>query len=553
MEFAQIALLIVAAASAGAMAKLVKQPLLVGYLFAGLTMGILGASGDTSSLEALGKIGVALLLFLVGLEMNIHELPAFGKPAIITGVGQIIFTTILGLFLASVLGFGVLTGLYIAIALAFSSTIIIVKLLGERRELASLHGRISVGFLLVQDLVAILLLMFLAGLERGEVSLGSYVLLVIKGLILMAGVWWLSQKVLPRLFTNLFDASSELVFIVSIAWALGASALVGGPLGFSLEIGGFLAGVALSNLPEHLQVASRARPLRDFFLTIFFFVLGTHLVIGDVLPLVIPAIILSLFVLVGNPIIVLILMGLMGFRKRTSFMAAITVAQISEFSLIVAAMGVTVGHITQDIVALIVMVAVITMTISTYMILGADTLYDKIKNYLKVFERKKTTASNLKTATKLEKHVVLIGCDRAGKVLLPLLKKTKVIVLDFNPKVIKYLETKGVPHIFGDAADVEMLELLNIGEATSVISTIDDLRDSLIILAFAKKFPHPPVIVMKAGSIKEAIRLYENGADYVIVPDIVAGEHLRHLIKAHGVGSALTRLGKSHFKRIAKV
>lgn len=319
MEFSQIAILLVVAAVAGVIARYLKQPLLIGYLFAGFILAFLGVVTDIEVFSGLGQIGVALLLFLVGLEMNIRELPSIGKVALLTGLGQIIFTSGIGFLISRLLGFTILPSMYIAVALTFSSTIIMVKLLSEKNDLASLYGRIAIGFLLVQDFVAVLILMFLAGLGRGDVALGGYLFTFGKALVLFALVWILSKKVLPQIFERLIANSTELLFIGSIAWALGVASFVAGPLGFTLEIGGFLAGLALSNMPEHLQIASRTRPLRDFFLTIFFLLLGTRLLVGNLGEVAAPSLVFSLFVLVGNPVIILIILGLMGYKRRTSF------------------------------------------------------------------------------------------------------------------------------------------------------------------------------------------------------------------------------------------
>lgn len=556
MDFSQFALLIGAAAVAGILAKLIRQPLIIGYLFAGYFLALFHLIPDADSLHSLSKIGVALLLFLVGLEMNLKELPTIGKVALITGLGQIIFTSTVGFLLASVLGFGVLPSIYIAVALTFSSTIIIVKLLSEKNDLGSLYGRISVGFLLVQDLVAILILMFLAGLGHGEFGLENYLLIIVKGVILLATVWFLSQKVLPQIFSKVIDQSTELVFIVGIAWAIGVAAFVGGPLGFSIEIGGFLAGLALSNLPDHLQISTRTRPLRDFFLTIFFLLLGTNLVVGDISSLIAPALIFSAFVLIGNPLIVLIIMGLMGYRKRTSFMASVTVAQISEFSLILMAMGLTIGHLVESDVATVVMVGVITMTLSTYMILGADKIYLRIQNFLSIFERKKNMEVAVEKVTSLKDHVVLVGSHRTGTSLLPLFKKgkTEFVVVDFNPNLATELSMGETPVIFGDITDEDILSAANVSSAKLVISTTSDLHDNLVILDYLRKNKSKASTILKAPNLKEAAILYKRGASYVIVPEIIAGEHIRHIIKTYGLSSEKFRkLGKSHQKRLSKI
>jgi len=556
MDFAQIAVLLGAAALAGIAAKLIRQPLIIGYLFAGYILAALGLIPEPGTLATLSKIGVALLLFLVGLEMNVQELPSIGRVALITGLGQILFTSVIGFFLATLLGFGALPALYIAVALTFSSTIIIVKLLSEKNDLGSLYGKISVGFLLVQDLVAVLILMFLAGLSDGQFGLESYVFVVIKAIALLLAVWFLSHKILPTIFGKIIDQSTELIFIVGIAWALGVAALVGGPLGFSIEIGGFLAGLALSNLPDHLQISTRTRPLRDFFLTIFFLLLGTNLVVGGIGQLLGPALIFSAFVLIGNPIIVLIIMGIMGYRKRTSFLSSVTVAQISEFSLILMAMGLSVGHVVKSDVALVVLVGVLTMTLSTYMILGADKIYAKIQVFLSIFERKKNMEIEFTKIPEKKEHVVLIGAHRTGGSLISLLTKKKVdfVIVDFNPSLAGVMSGKKAPIIFGDITDEDILEAANVTDAKLVISTTADIHDNLVVLDYLKRKKSDAITIIKSGFRKDAITLYKHGASYVIVPEVVAGEHIRHMIKTYGVASArYEKIGKSHLKRLTSL
>jgi len=552
MDFSQIAILLSTAAIFGILVKRLRQPILIGYLFAGFLLAVTGLLKDNTLVEGLGKVGVALLLFLVGLEMNVRELPTVGKAAFYTGIGQIVFTFGVGMLLGILLGFNLVTSSYLAIAVSFSSTIIIVKLLSEKNALGSLYGKISVGFLLVQDFVAIVILIFLSGFGRGGIEFADLSSLAIKALLLLATLWILSKKILPNLFEKYVANSSELLFIVSIAWALGLSALVT-KIGFTLEIGGFLAGLALSNLPEHLEIASRTRPLRDFFLTIFFLGLGSNLVVGNLSEILLPAIIYSLLVLVGNPIIVMIVMGFLRFKRRTSFLASVTVAQISEFSLIVVAMGYSLGHISQSHVALTVTIAAITMTMSTYLILGADKLYLKIKDNLKIFERKNTQEISLLKDEVLEDHIVLIGCYRTGYRLLSLFKKKNIsfVIVDFNPEVYKKLTAENYPVIFGDIADPEILEAVSLDKAKLIISTIDGLTDNLVLLEYIRKLAKKPLSIFTASTRTNALKFYESGANYVIVPDVVAGDHIRHIIKTYGFsGDKLAKVGKNHFNRL---
>jgi len=554
MDFSQIAILLVVAATFGIIAKRFRQPILIGYLFAGFVLALFGVLDDTSLIVGLGKVGIALLLFLVGLEMNLKELPSIGKVALVTGLIQICFTFTTALLIALLIGFSIIPAAYIGIAMSFSSTIIIIKLLSEKNDLGSLYGKIAVGFLLVQDLVAILILVFLSGLSNGGNTVSSYILIAIKAIVLLGLVWFLSKKVLPKLFERHIAQSQELLFIVSIAWALGVASLVAGPFGFTLEVGGFLAGLALSNLPEHLEIASRVRPLRDFFLTIFFLGLGASLVVTGVGGVILPALVFSTVVLVGNPIIMMSVLGFMRFKKRTSFLASVTVAQISEFSLIIVGVGATLGHLTDQVVALTVMVAAITMTASTYLILGANKVYLRIQDKLSIFERKNPRESILiEKEEKLKEHIVLVGCDKTGRALLPLLKKKNVryLIIDFNPGVVEELIADKEPVIFGDIGDPEIIDIANIKAASMIISTASSLSDNLVLLEYIKLLSSRPMSIFTALTRKEAIKLYEKGATYVVVPSIAAGEHFRYVFRTYGFGSErIKKMGEASFNRL---
>jgi Kef-type K+ transport system membrane component KefB/voltage-gated potassium channel Kch len=556
IEFSQIALLLVVAAVFGTVAKVLRQPLLVGYLLAGFLLYSLGFLDNHDQLELLGQIGVALLLFLLGIEMNLKELPSIGKIALFTGLGQIIITGGVGFVLASLLGFETLPSIYIAIALAFSSTIIIVKLLSEKKDLRSLYGKISIGFLLVQDFVAMIILMFLSGIGGDSLGGQDYIFIGVKVLLLFAGVWFMSRKFMGKVFDKLVATSTELLFIVSIAWALGIASFVAGPMGFTLEVGGFLAGLALSNLPEHLQIVSRTKPLRDFFLTIFFLLLGAQLGVGESLIYILPlSLVLAAFVLVGNPIIVMSIMGFLGYRKRTSFMSGLTVAQISEFSFILMAMGLSLGHVSGQDVAIVIMVGVITMVASTYLILGADGVYAKIGGMLSLFERRRTKEDAFINVgdIALSRHIVLVGCDRTGKRLVTYFVKNAIsfLIVDFNPEVFRRLTAENVNVIFGDIHDPEIIEASNIAGARMVISTVSNLSDNLALLENIRAMDEKPVTIITSASRNEAVKLYEAGASYVIVPEIVAGEFIIQLFSSYGTSPArYEKLGKHHFNRL---
>lgn len=553
MSFSEISLLLVVAGIFGIIARFLRQPLLIGFLFTGAILNHFGLIHDHMLLDNMGKIGVTLLLFLVGMEMNIREIPTIGKVALTTGLGQIVVTSIVGFLITIVLGFPPISAIYIAVALTFSSTIIIIKLLSEKDDVNSLYGKISVGILLVQDLVVVLILMLLAGFRDGNLGFFPILGLILKAGLLFWLVWYLSKEILPKIFSKVVGNSQELLFTVSIAWALGVATFVGGPLGFSFEIGGFLAGLSLSNLPDHLGVSSKTKSLRDFFLTIFFVALGSQLIVnglGSILP---KAIVLSLFVLIGNPLILLVLMGLTGHKSRTSFLTSVTIAQVSEFSFILMAMGKGLGHVTESDLALVVFVGAITMTGSTYLILGSEKIYAKLKGFLKYFERKNTTESAFTKEMNYKDHVVLVGCDKIGTSILPYFIKHKIetIVIDFDPSVFTRLSSENINVLLGDVTDPEIQTLANVSDAKIIVCTVPNLEENLAIISMIKSFKNKPIFIGSVSSKIDTLKLYEEGADYVLNPDIIAGEFLRHIFLSHGFSSnRISKMGKSHFNRL---
>jgi len=514
--------------------RFLKQPPILAYILTGFIIGPLALFNisDTEIMRSLAEIGITLLLFMLGLELRFSELRSVGKVSILTGIGQIIFTSVLGFLIATFLGFSTIAAVYISIALTFSSTIIIVKLLSDKKDLNSLYGKISVGFLLVQDFVAILALIFLSGFTNGgSVSIFDFLMIILKAVVLFGWVIVLSRKVLPFVI-NRIARSSEVLFLFSLAWAFGIAALVSSPyIGFSIEIGGFLAGLALANSFESYQIITKIRPLRDFFITIFFVTIGMGLIISDLNAILVPGIILSLFVLIGNPLIVMVIMGILGYRKRTGFLAGLTVAQISEFSLIVIFMGARIGHVSEQNVALITFVGAVTFVISTYMIINGNKLYKLLSPYLDIFEREGVREKNIRIK-KHKDHIILIGARRMGTGILEALIKNEedFVVVDFDPDIISSLNKEGIASYFGDITDVEIQELVSLSEARIIISTVSDVEDSLFLLNALKKLKKKPVVVMLAHEKQSAKELYDNGADYVIVPHIAGGYQLAKIL-----------------------
>jgi len=522
--FFDIGLVIIVAAIFALIARFFKQPLILAYMLAGAVLGPAGLKlvSDQASILTLSEIGIAFMLFIVGLELDLKRLGHLGIISVTVGVGQVIFTFLIGYLIALSLHFSSTAAFYIAIALTFSSTVIVVKLLSDKNELNTLHGRAALGVLLVQDFVAVILLTILSGNTFVGGSAVSFALMKATTLILIAfagGIY-----ILKYLF-RFIAKNQELLFLFSVAWCF-LLALLSHAFHFSIAIGAFLAGVSLANLPYNIEIISRMKSLRDFFATIFFVSLGMEMTFGSFKGVLVPVIIFSLFVLIGNPIIIQAVMGLFRYKARTSFLTGISLAQISEFSLILVAFAYGAGIITQKVFSIVAFVGVITITVSTYMITYNQKLYHLLKPFAKLFERKRPKRLEYYPIKRYD--AVLCGCRRMGGIILKTLKKLKknVLVVDFDPEVIKRFIRQKQPCIYGDIGDLELIERLPFAQAQFLVSTIPDPEDNMLLIGRAKGVNKKIIAIVTASHADEAIELYDAGADYVILPHYLSGKHV---------------------------
>lgn len=520
--FFEFSIIIGFAAILAMLGQFLRQPLIVMFIALGIILGpsVFDLVKSKENIHLLAEIGIAVLLFIVGLKLDLRIIKSVGRIALLTGLGQVFFTSLVGYFIGLGLGFSSLHSFYIAVALTFSSTIIIVKLLSDKKEIDSLHGQIAIGFLIVQDIVVILVMIILSAIgKQGEQSLTYDIIKTLLSGLLLLGVALASMKwVIPRL-SRFLAKSQELLTLFAIAWAI-TLASAGELMGFSGEVGAFLAGVSLASSEFKDVISSRLVSLRDFLLLFFFVNLGSELdlsVIGSQLN---AAIIFSLFVLIGNPIIVLIIMGRMGYRKRTSFLAGLTVAQISEFSLIFAGLGLAVGHLTDEVVGLITLVGLITIGISTYLILYSYNIYEFISPALQIFEKKNPDKENFTNSNeKGAFDIIIFGVGRFGKEIADILDEYPefdYLGVDFDPENIKKLRAQDKQVVYGDIEDPEILEQLPLHTAKCIINTISDVEPSKHLMKALKRTQFKGQIILTAEKGSDYELLSECGADKVI-------------------------------------
>ncbi|MDJ0514460.1 MAG: cation:proton antiporter [Methyloceanibacter sp.] len=531
--FYEIAALLVLAAGVGFLGLMLRQPLIVSFIAVGILAGpsVLGIARSDEQIDLLAELGIAVLLFLVGLKLDFGLVRTLGPVALVTGLGQVVFTTIFGFFIGLALGLDTRTALYVAIALTFSSTIIIVKLLSDKREIDSLHGRIALGFLIVQDVVVVIAMIALSAIGVGAAADGAgaagdvlrvlgYGLAMLIGVILF--IRYLANPLVERL-----SRAPELLVSFAIGWA-ALLAAVGHYLGFGKELGGLLAGVSLASTPFREAIASRLASLRDFLLLFFFIALGASLDLSVLGASVGPAIVLSLFVLIGNPLIVLIIMGAMGYRKRTGFLAGLTVAQISEFSLIFMAMGVSIGHVSDEALGLVTLVGLVTIAASTYMITYSHELYAFFEPVLGIFERPGGTAEPDSGPESERPHdVILFGLGRYGLGIASVLRDggQRILGVDFSPQAVRNARAQGYDVVFGDATDPEFLAHLPLESARWLVMAVpehdtglthDDPRRGLLRAAHDLGFRGKIAVAAHRDATGET--LTAAGADLVLMP-----------------------------------
>ena len=538
--FFQLATVLTLCSFLGVIVLKLRLPLVVGYLVAGVILSAFmpGNLHDMPVFKFLPELGIALILFLIGMELDLREIRALGMPIIVGSLSQILISTFAGFAIAGFLGFSQTESLYMGLGLAFSSTIVIIKLLIEKRELSSLYGKLALGMVLLEDLVAILVLMgisvgssvFATGLQNSL----PIVTLILKaiGLFLLAFV--LSKFVLERIF-DAVAKSVELLFLTAVTWCFLFTTLAVWS-GFSVVIGAFLAGVALASSPYSLQIEGKVKPLRDFFVTLFFVYLGTEAHVADFVTYWPAILAFTLCALIAKPIFVMLVLGAFGFRKHTFFHTAISLSQISEFSLVVLLVGLNAGIVSPPALSVMAAVAVFSMIFSSLAITYSNRLFRFFTPYIGFFQHGKFTHEfEARTEEDAFDHIIVIGAHRVGGPIVNYLAKTNIpfLVLDFNPKVVQQLRERGINVVYGDIDDPEVLESIHLDKARLIISTAQDHSDNEFLLEEVKRRKMRAKVIVRATDPDQEKELRKMGADYVILPEKVSGDYLVTQLKSH--------------------
>ena len=523
--FRTFGLIVVMAAVFVMVGRLVRMPAIVVYLLAGVVIGpVLGLVEFSDVLDLVSETGIALLLFLVGLELSFEKIKRVGKVAVVAGIGQVVFTAAGGFILCWLLGFSVMDGIFLAVALTFSSTVVVVKLLDEKGELDTLYGRIAVGIFLVQDLVVIIMLTFLAGLGgQDEFSAASVTIGLVKAFagmgVLLAVALLASRYLLPRPF-RWASRSPEMIYIWALSWCF-LLVWVAHWFGLSLEVGAFLAGLSLAQLPYNDDLRRRLHPLMNLFVAVFFVALGIRMEVGEAVEQWMPTLVLALFVLIGNPFIFMVIITRMGYGRRTAFLTSVTVAQISEFSFVFAGMGLAGGLIGAEILSITALVGVVTIAISAYMILYNHQLYEWVCRTgimdWKIFNPKASQGDTEVKSTGIEGHVIVVGMNTLGRSLVHRLSERGEVVLAIDSDPIKLADLPGIS-LIGNTDYLSVLEEAGLAKAKLLVSALQ-IEDANDLLAYrCRAFGVPCAINVIDMSVVDD--LLDLNVEYLIIPKV---------------------------------
>lgn len=533
--FTQLSVVIVIAAVMAYVMRLLKQPLLVGYILTGILVGpgLLHLVEDKQAFETFSEIGIALLLFIIGLELSVSVIKRLGKPVFLTAAALLTTIGTLGYLIGIAFHFTGVESILVGLSLFFSSTIIIAKVLSDKKEISRLNGQIAIGVILLDDIVATFALLFVAAMGSGN-ALGpiDIGLLLLKGVAVIAVLSFLSIKVLPRV-TKSIAKSQELLFLFAIAWGFGVATIIN-HVGFSIEIGALFAGVALAHLPYAHQIGARLKPLRDFFVILFFISLGENLQLINLASAIIPAVALAVVVVVLKPLIVMVSLGLLGYTRRTSFKTGINLSQISEFSIILIVLAAGTNLVSSHVAAVITLVALITIIISTYLMQYDNKLYTKLERYLNMFER----AGAVDKKHEIKNYpLILFGFKNGGHQYLKTFRslKKKFVVIDYDPEVIEDLHRANVNYLYGDATDPELLAEINMESAHLIVNTIGDHDVNVSLARYIRRRNENAVIVCYSETYNQAAELYRLGVSYVMLPHFIGSERLNTFITTHGI------------------
>jgi Kef-type K+ transport system membrane component KefB len=535
---ADIGVAILSATVLAYVARLLRQPLLLAYIGAGVLIGPpgFGIVENDHLIAELSELGLAFLMFIVGLEIDLKKLVSSGRVAAPVAIAQVTVCALLAFGAVAVLGYGGLPALYLAVASAFSSTMIVVKLLSDKSELDTVAGRLTLGILLVQDALAIIVLALQPNLQNPSVL--PILKSLVAGVGLVGGALLVARFVLPSVL-RAAAKSPEILLISAISWCLvvGELAVLAD---FSIAMGALIAGITLSTLPYTLDVVAKIRGLRDFFVTLFFVALGMQLELGAPRVLL-AALVLSLVVVVSRFLTVAPALLMSGYGLRVGLLCSLALAQAGEFALVIVTIGLGLQQIDREVVSVMALTLVITSTLSTYMVLANHRVAQGLLSALaRLGVGDRQHAGSDAAPAHAAAEVVILGFHRAASSLVHARQQAgeygSLLVVDFSPEVYQKLRAQDVSVVYGDISHLDTLEHAGVEHARIVLSTVSDdfLRgtDNMTLLRTVLRLNPDARVIVCAETLEQARAMYAAGAAYVVLPRVESARAFLDVIDA---------------------
>ncbi len=537
-----LALAVIAAFLGGAIAQRLGLPVLLGYLAAGMVIGPFspGPRAGLQSVQLLAEIGIALLMFALGAEFSLHELRHLGKVAVLGGVWQILSIVTLGVLLAPLVGLSLEQGVFLGGLLALSSTVVAMKLLMGRGELQSLYGQAALGILLVQDLAVVPMVVILPSLASGGgLQAAELAMTVLKAGGVLLGAYLVGARVAPWLLSHVAVPHSRELFILGVvALALG-TALITSFAGLSLAFGAFLAGLVVAESEFRTQVIADILPMRDLFVSLFFVSLG---MLVDPQALQSQAGLVGLLVgiaVLGKVVVVTAAGPALGIHPRVAFLAGISVAQVGEFSFLLVRVGIDNGSVPPSLFSLTLGTVVLSILVAPFLLRAGPTLLELLERLPVLGDWFVEPVAVSGNVVALRRHTVICGFGRVARELVDALERRGLpyLVIEYNPEVVRELQHRGVPVVYGDAGNPVVLEHAHLERAALLAILVPDARTTELVTRRARAMYPRLDIITRAADAGQVQRLQRAGASEVVQPEFEAGvEVIRHTMRRYGIG-----------------
>lgn len=527
--------------------KLLKQPIIIGYVITGVIFAyFLKSSSLSAQMIGLSELGITFLLFLMGIEFDLKNLKYLGKDILVTTGIQSLLFFVAGFGLASLFGFSTLEKVYLAILFMFSSTLLVAKWIEDKHENTTLHGKIVLGTLITQDVIAIVAMTLLSLIN--ETSYVKILLAPLKGIVLVILAFILARYLLNKPL-RYASKNPELLFIfsLSVCFLFVGIAPV---LGYSTTIGAFIAGVVLANTIYKTEILGRLKPLIIFFNMLFFVGLGFQMDFGlqqKVLLFIALLAALSVFL---KPIIVYLTLRLRGYDYKTSFLSGLYLSQLSEFGVIIITGGVLSSMLDSSFSAIAIIAIIVTMLLSSYLIKYAPELYGYVEVYLHKYDRIQLAKREFTAVPQEGYNVLFFGYFDLNKGIMAKLKESgkKILVIESDPEKIELLKGEQVPYVYNSINNPVFFEHIPFEEVELVVSNLTDIEENKMIIQELKLKNPKSFAIVTAKNLKDSLELYNHQADYVIYSSYLNEQHVSILLEDYA-----TDINKVISKRMAEI